>query len=524
QGGDADLAEIRQVGFMLNGGPARGSAFFDDLMTTPRAQEGLEGQPTAITPSRDGLNDKVTATAAPIRPGQVVTVEVISDGRVVRTLLPPTAAQHPRIEVSWDGRSDDGRRLPEGQYVIRATFRSPGEGREAEMAKEQTVMLSNRPAWPAIKYTSAPFFPIGVWFEGWPAAADYPSDPKGAEKHYDRCFADLAAHGLNSVAVPNCPENLWETLLRSAERHGIKVVLEIRPLVELVSSSRPPDEQQIDDAVTATVKRLSHYDSLLRYQIRDEPPPEMIPNWVAVQRVLAARDPKHPAFSCFCHIESVRLVRQSTTLPEVVFDIYPFRADTPPGDTGYFFPALRGFCEAAGELPKWAVLQSFAMPGIWRYPTPEELRCTVYSSLAAGATGIFFFIYQTMSNRPDKMDGLVDTEGRPRPLYATVEQLARELKRLAPVLLGLRPVGSTHWPGDKGLPVVFTHFTDRKGRAYLIIANSSPTAAVKVPLQAILAKNRISLTDLLTGEEFVLQAGTSNLPLPPGGGRVMLMQ
>ncbi|MCX7598949.1 MAG: hypothetical protein N2512_08800, partial [Armatimonadetes bacterium] len=224
QGGDADLAEIRQVGFMLNGGPARGSAFFDDLMTTPRAQEGLEVQPTTITPNRDGLNDKLTATARPIRPGQVVTVEVISDGRVVRTLLPPTAAQHPRIEVSWDGRDDDARRLPAREYVIRAIFRSPGEGREAETVKDQTVMLSNRPAWPPIKYTAAPCFPIGVWFEGWPAAADYPSDPKGAEKYYDRCFADLAAHGLNSVAVPNCPENLWETLLRSAERHGIKAV------------------------------------------------------------------------------------------------------------------------------------------------------------------------------------------------------------------------------------------------------------------------------------------------------------
>lgn len=523
QGGDADLSDIRQVGFMLNGGPARGSAFFDDLAIIA-ASENLHVWPATITPNRDGLNDKARVTVRAARPGQMVAIEVVSDGQVVRTLLPPTAARRGRIEVSWDGRDDDARRLREGQYTIRASFGGLGETEEAQAMREQTVMLAHRQPWPPIKYTAAPFFPVGVWFEGWPAAGGYPSDPAGAQKYYDRCFADLAAHGLNTVAVPNCPDTLWETLLRSAGRQGIKVVLEIAPLVALVSSPGPLDEQQIDDAVTAVVKRLSRYGSLLRYQIRDEPPPELVPNWVAVQRVLAARDPKHPAFSCCCHIDSVRLLRETTTLSEAVFDIYPFREGMLTGEMGHFFAALRGFCEAAGDLPKWAVLQSFAMPGAWRYPTVEELRCTVYSSLAAGAKGIFFFIYQTMPNRPDKMDGLIDTDGRPRPIYAAVEELARELKRLAPTLMGLRPVGPTRWPGDTGLQVTFGHFTDSKGRAYLIIANSNPAAAVKVPLQAILAENYISLTDLLTGEEFVLRAGTSNLPLAAGAGRVMLMQ
>lgn len=523
QGGDADLADIRRVGFMLNGGPARGSAFFDDLAIIP-ASESLHVWPTTITPNRDGLNDKAYVTARIARPGQVVTIEAISGDQVVRTLLPPTAAQRRRLEVSWDGRNDDARRLPEGQYTIRASFRDPGDTESAQTIKEQTVMLANRQPWPPIKYTAPPFFPVGVWFEGAPGAADYSPDPADAEKYYDRCFADLAAHGLNAVAVPNCPESLWETLLRSADRHGIKVVLEIAPLVGLVSSPGPLDEGQIDAAVTATVKRLSRFGSLLRYQIRDEPPPDLIPNWVAVQRVLAARDPKHPAFSCCCHVESVRLLREVTLLSEAVFDIYPFREGRPAGNTGHFFPALRGFCEAAGDLPKWAVLQSFAKPGTWRYPTAEELRCTVYSSLAAGAKGIFFFIYQTMPKHSEKLEGLIDAAGRPLPIYGAVEQLARELKRLAPTLMGLRPVGPTHWPGDKGLPVIFGHFADNKGRAYIIIANSNPAAPVKVPLQAILAENHISLTDLLSGEEFVLQAGTSNLPLAAGEGRVMLMQ
>ena len=519
QGGDADLADIRQIGFMLNGGPARGSAFFDDLAVIP-ATESLRVWPVKITPNRDGLNDRLAVTVTAQR-DEIVAIEVVSGGQVVRTLRPPAPADHRRSEVSWDGRSDAGRRLPPGEYVIRARFQRPGD---AEVTKEQTVMLDDRPPWPPIKYAAPRFFPIGVWFEGAPGAAGYPSDAEGAARYYDRCFGDLAAHGLNAVAVPNCPEALWETLLRCAERHGVKVVLEIGPLVGLVSSAGPLDEQQIDDAVTAVVKRLARFGSLLRYQIRDEPPPELIPNWVAVQRVLAARDPRHPAFSCCCHVESVRMLREATTLSEAVFDIYPFLEGRPAGDTGWFFPALKAFCEAAGDLPKWAVLQSFAKPGTWRYPTPEELRCTVYSSLAAGAKGIFFFIYQTMPNHPEKLEGLIDPQGRPLAMYEAVSRLAAELRKLAPTLLRLQPIGPTRWPGEKNLPVILSHFRDDKGRNYLIIANANPAAPVKVPLQPILAENHISLTDCLTGEEFVLQPGTSNLPLGPGAGRVMLMQ
>ena len=40
-------------------------------------------------------------------------------------------------------------------------------------------------------------------------------------------FADMAAHGFNTATVPNCPEDLWEPLLASAQEHGIKIVLEV---------------------------------------------------------------------------------------------------------------------------------------------------------------------------------------------------------------------------------------------------------------------------------------------------------
>lgn len=318
--------------------------------------------------------------------------------------------------------------------------------------------------------------------------------------------------------MPNCPSELWETLLRSAERHKIRVVLEIGPLVGLVSREEAVDEKTIEQVAAPIVKRLSGYRSLLRYQIRDEPPPHMVPNWVAVQRVLAALDPRHPAFSCCCWAGSVPSLRQATTLSEAVFDIYPFVETVPTGETGKFYPALRSFCEAAGDLPKWAVLQAFAKPGVWRYPTPEELRCTVYSALAAGAKGIFFFIYQTMPNHPEKLEGLIDPDGRPRPIYREVERLARELHKLAPTLLRLTPIGPTRWPGETGLPVIFGDFQDDKGRTYLVLANGKPAASVKVPLRAVLGENCRSVTDLLSGEKLLLRGAPAELELPPGGG------
>jgi hypothetical protein len=353
-----------------------------------------------------------------------------------------------------------------------------------------------------------------VWFEGHPPWAGHPGNPAGAKHYYDRCFADLAAHGFNTVAVPNCPESLWETLLKSAQSTGIKVVLEVGPLVALVSE-KPVTEEQIYSAAKRVFAKIGKYQSLIRYQIRDEPDPALVPRWLLIQRILGAVDPSRPAFSCFCSSESLANVANNATLSEAVFDIYPLGPAASPQTLGGFAAALDAFKEAAGGNPFWAVLQAFAMPGSWRYPTPEELRSMTYLSLAFGAKGVFDFIYQSMPKHAQKLEGLVDAQGAPTAIHGPASVLAKELRRLAPILMSLKPAGPATAQGDSRIG----SFTDASGHPVLIVASARPGAAVNVQ---VTVDSDQPWRDALTGESFTPQNKALSLALGPGCGKVLV--
>jgi hypothetical protein len=376
------------------------------------------------------------------------------------------------------------------------------------------VVIDTKHQWSPIKYDNQTFFPIGVWFEGAPSMSGCPTDPASAKKFYDRCFADLTAHGFNAVAVPNCPESLWETLLQSAQEHNIKVCLEVGPLVALVSQPEPPTETEAAAAVKRVVDKIGKYESLLRYQVRDEPPMEMVGNWLLVQRVLAAVDPRRPAFSCFCHHDSLNRIAASTTMAETVFDIYPLREKTPLQSLDGFLPSLDTFKAASKGNAMWAVLQAFAIthePGSWRYPTAEELRAMTYLSLAAGVKGVFYFIY---SHMPGYLDGMVSADGKAQPMYAPTSALAQELQKLAPLLLSLKPAKP---PAKVEGDVRVGSFKGAAGRAVLIVASARPDSEITA---------RITVAgewqDALTSERFKSESGTLSVRLAPGGGRVLV--
>ncbi|RPJ79932.1 MAG: hypothetical protein EHM13_12875, partial [Acidobacteria bacterium] len=339
----------------------------DDLQAVPGKQE-ITVTPKAISPNGDGVNDSASI-AVYIPEGVRVTVEIRNRrNEVVATLLSDAVSSLGRVGLPWDG-SGAGRPLPNGIYEIVVTYSGTETTRE-----RSSIAIQSLQKWPSPRHPDEPFFPIGVWFEGNPPFAGYPADPAGAKAYYDRCFADLVAHGFNTVAVPNCPEALWETLLASADTHGIKVVLEVAPLTALVSQAETATEKDAREAVMPVVDKIGKYQSLLRYQVRDEPSVEMIPNWILVQRVLAGLDTRRPAFSCFCSADALAYLTERTRPSEAVFDIYPFAPATPPQSLGGFVNALDAYTKASKDNVKWAVLQAFAMPQAWRLPSAEELR------------------------------------------------------------------------------------------------------------------------------------------------------
>lgn len=514
QGGGVDLGDIKRLGFFLwSMGPKKGTAWFDNL----RADEGdrpadLKLSPATFSPNGDGVNDSTTLTTYVPRDSRLTLDVVNSTGTVVLTLVGGEPQEHRRKVLTWDSFASK-QRLPDGEYTVRA--RCTGTT-SAEVSAKMKIDTSHK--WPAISYTNKPFFPIGVWFEGAPSISGCPTNPQEAKKWYDRCFADLSSHGFNTAAVPNCPESLWESLLQSAQEHRMKICLEVGPLVELVSRLEPPTEREASETITRVVKKIGKCRSLLRYQIRDEPPAELVSNWRLVQRILAAVDPKRPSFSCFCDPGSLARLTSQTRMSEAVFDIYPLWTGTPRQTLGNFLPSLDTFKGASRDNPSWAVLQAFAIthaPGSWRYPTPEELRAMTYLSLASGVKGVFYFIY---SHMPGYLDGMVAKDGAVQPIYAPTAALARELQKLSPLLLSLKPAQEPPKVDDEARAGAFTN---RKGQRVLILANMRPDAAITVKVQA---DDEGRYRDALSGEEFAARNGALEVPLAAGGGRALVGQ
>jgi hypothetical protein len=511
EGGAADLSGICRIGFTPDqDGLRKGTVRFDNLAAEAGHGE-IKLSTSQISPNGDGFRDsvKITAIASPNTDLDLRVYD--SKGKLVSTLTEGFVMGHRQAELSWDGNGAV-RRVPPGIYTIKATFK--GKQTTTHQAR---IKVEDVPATKPIKYQAKPFFPIGVWFEGNPLWGGYPNSVAGAKAYYDRCFADMAAHGINTVAVPNCPESLWETLLQSAERHRIKVVLEVGPLVSLITSGAAT-EAQVHKAIRHIHGKIGKYQSLLRYQVRDEPSPTMVSNWLLVQRVLATVDPTRPAFSCFCSVDALASVASQTKLSEAVFDIYPLGEGVAAQALGGFVPALDAFIKASADNTPWVVLQSFAKPGAWRYPSPEELRAMTYLSLAAGCKGVFYFIYQTLPSHPEKLEGLVDSEGKPTPIYDEVTKLAREIAKLSPLLLQLKATSTS--------PSVQTEarlagFVDRTGRRVLILASARPDAAINAKLTGVTAG---SWRDAISGETFASADGSMEVPLGPGCGRVLIHQ
>jgi hypothetical protein len=144
-------------------------------------------------------------------------------------------------------------------------------------------------------------------------------------------------------------------------------------------------------------------------------------------------------------------------------DIYPLQDRTERARTLANFPHDMGrvvsmaVSENRGEKPVWTIVGAFTLQGKsdwpFRYPTPQQLRAEVYTSLIHGATGISYFIMDSLHSRRGTVLGMSpnpkvsygEKSGAPyaspieminaKALWETAKQINGELKELTPVLL-----------------------------------------------------------------------------------------
>jgi hypothetical protein len=515
-GPDMDWSKIAKMGFMITDGGASNPyvvhVIFDEFKIVERPAL-LRVRPSIFSPNGDGVSDVVHIGMLASKAKSASVKITDKAGKVVRE-LPLSLSGEIDWSVDWDGRDASGNRLPEGEYSCAVSLIKPNES----CTKESTVKLIDTPRLKKSK-TVEGFFPIGAWFEGFSVGNGAPRDLEGATKYYDSSYADLSAHGINTVAIANGVQpELWDMMLRKAQEHNLKVILEVGPLADMTGAARDLDEREVYKTAKEITDKLSSYPALLRYQILDEPQVRQVPNWIIVKRVLEDLDPAHPAFSCFNDVSVMETIYKQTTINDITRDYYPLRFDKPDSKTiREYAAAMDDSAKHSKGRPFWMVVQAFGAKDKdkypLRYPTSEDLRLMTYLALTRGAKGIFFFIYQGEQG----WMGLTDEHRRPTPIFDEVQRLSAELKKLAPTMLSLSPT-SGFATADAGIEV--RSFKDRNGGRFVILANYDTKSAKDVSLKVSLP-NISSLVNVLTGDKVAVRNGKAALQLKPGDGAVL---
>jgi hypothetical protein len=335
---------------------------------------------------------------------------------------------------------------------------------------------------------AADLFPMGTWYEGGVGAARQnvvPEDPAEAARMYDRDFADIAAHGLNVVVVPNTPPNHHKALLDAAEKHHLKLIIELGldggDIGHMIRGTKPLDMAKVHDVFETTLKPVMNHPALWRVQLLDEPPPgEPVERYAKIADALRKLDPQHPPFCCLAGIGHVRDFAKTTKSDLAAWDFYPITVKHPEGDSAPINALLKAADSANKQAREanahtWAVLQTFAITGRERYPTPAETRAMTWLSLGSGSRGVFWFLYGTQpldAAHKTIMSGLVDR----KDVWDEVATLTKRIGALQSVLADLAPAESSLASSDGNVHVL----TDWKGDFYVFVVNTDTVNAKKI--------------------------------------------
>src|SRR4051812_20128398 len=183
---------------------------------------------------------------------------------------------------------------------------------------------------PAPAPAEEPFFPLGLWYEGGVGAArDHvlPEDPASAAALYEKNFADIAAHGINVIAVPNSPPDHHKLVLDTAQKHGLKVILELGldggPFGYMIRGQSPMDDSAIRRELDNVLAPIKDHPALLRVQLLDEPPGDAFDRYGKIAAAVRAFDPNVKPFCCLTGGSDGGAFLAAAKSDVVAFDMYP---------------------------------------------------------------------------------------------------------------------------------------------------------------------------------------------------------
>jgi len=389
-------------------------------------------------------------------------------------------------------------------------------------------------------------FPIAAFF--------MPTWPHTNEQQYD--FMKDAHINLLQTFYPNDTgfkdiSQMMKVLDLSKDR-GITVQVSDSRTGALMSSAT-------DEEIDAIAKTYKDHPATGGYYIKDEPNFAELPRAAHVYKRFLYADPDSisnvnlfpnlnwPGKSYATYLKTWVEEADARNLKYLTMDRYPFLT-TQPGkvDAGYF-PDIRDLRSVGlqSHLNTALYLQSVGLPeASMRRTNENELRWHVYSSLAFGLKGLYWFTwFQPVITNHTFSPAIIDKDGRKTDLYEPAKQLGKEITTLGPTLMGLTsvnvfvngtvPAGTTKLPADYFVSpasnddLMVSHFTNAAGRDYVMIMNRDLAATkdltINWPLKPASLTEVSKETGLETAVNYNSSTGALQASFLPGEGKLFVL-
>lgn len=341
---------------------------------------------------------------------------------------------------------------------------------------------------------------------------------QGKWERFEDDLLDMKRMGLNTVAN-FCDDKDVERRLDLMGKYRISLIETAFSCTDLYKL--PPGHESLK-----LIERHASDPRLLAWYGRDEPGTlEIMEGCLKNKAAINKLDKAHPFASTF---NTQYLVRSLGPFMEtVMIDIYSISgAEVASDPLRTHGVAIRNALKASGGGRCWFVTQAFGGRCLdnftWRYPTPEEIRFDMYNSVACGASGLMFFIYNDAvtwldgQRRGEEFDDtLVDAWGNGNAVYDELSDFGRRIVPIMPSLLDASDstrLQVVHQPASVALEQ-----RENKLGSYLFFINKDLAKGVSCSFDASLPEGR-RLYDL----ERLAPLEASKLDLRPGEGRIVM--
>ncbi len=233
----------------------------------------------------------------------------------------------------------------------------------------------------------------------------------------------------------------------------------------------------------------------------------------------------------------------ASKLQYLSMDTYPFKDDGSIGS--YYFQDLAQL-RAAGlsyNLKTASYLQANGDTyAHYRRPNANELRWNVYTNLAYGVKGLYWFTwFQPEIWDPNNFTtAIMDGNGNKTDLYIPAQTLGGEVKKLGPTLMGLTsrdvyfqgtaPAGTTAVPADyfwnptTAFDQIVSHFSNENGRSYVMVVNrdyvNSRTLSFNLPSKPSAVTEVSKSTGAEVSTNYSNTTGDISATFLPGEGKL----